>query len=538
MSVKLPQAVLNAIKCGPVPVVRDLSDICSDPQTDGESVIAFAALHLRVPDGMKVGQPLILDIYQQAFIIALFDAPEHIRYAYLSVAARNGKTLVIAAIILAYLIGPLSSRNILVASAANSRDQAALCYSAMEKILHLSPDCEGAYTCIPSSKKIYGHVDNTEYIALSADAKTGYGKNLKLILLDEAGVIQGPNTAFTDMLDSRQGSYDDARLLVVSTQAASDADYFSLRLDSAERNQDSNTVSHVYQAAPDADLTDRDAWMAANPGLGKFRSIKELEQSMKLAEQIPAKEPGARNQLLNQRVAMEQLAISPSVWKGCAGEVDIDAFRDGYVSMGLDLSARNDLTAAVLTTEDSDGIVHVLPFVFCPTSGIEARARRDRAPYDLWVRDGHLHPVGGKTMDFDQIAEAIESELTAYGIAVDEVHYDAHRINEFQAACDRVGALQGVEWTAVNQHFKDMGVRLASLTGIMAEKKLVHGGHPVMAMAASVAVAKVGREGITALAKNLSTQRIDPLVALVMSAWPFGDGRKPVQEFNAAAMIG
>ena len=148
----------------------------------------------------------------------------------------------------------------------------------------------------------------------------------------------------------------------------------------------------------------------------------------------------------------------------------------------------------------------------CLPLGIEDRARRDRAPYDLWVRQKDMIPIGGNHMDFDQIAEAVGAELEEIGIEVTTVQYDKHQITHFQAACERAGVLQNAEWIGVVQGFKDMGVRLASLTGLMVDDKLKHGGHPVLTMAASVAVAKAGREGISALAKNLSTQRIDAVV--------------------------
>lgn len=537
--VDLPQNILDAIKCGPIPKVRPIEDICDDPQTLGEQVIAFAALHLVVSEGPKIGEPLILDLFQQVFILAVFDNPEGTRFANLSVAARNGKTALMSVILLAFLVGPLATRNTDIASGAMSRQQAALCFKQMHNTLRMSPDCEGLYRALPSQKQLVGIVENVEYSALSSDAETGYGKSLKVIVLDEAGQVIGPSSKFTNMLDSRQGSYDDAIFFKISTQARSDMDYFSVQLDDAERSQDPHTVSHVYAAAKDADLMDHEAWAIANPGLGKFRSEKDLENNMRQASRIPAKESEARNQFLNQRVAMEGLAITPSIWKECAGEVDLELFRKGKVSMGLDLSARNDLTAGVLCAEDEEGsVVHTLPFVFCPTSGIEERARRDRAPYDAWVRDGYMLPVGGKTMDFDQIAEALHLELGAMGIQVNEIHYDKAYITHFQAACERVGAFQDAEWIGVPQNFKDMGMRLASLQILLAENRLRHGGHPVLAMAASVAVAKEGREGVSALAKNLSTQRIDPIVALVMAAWPFGDGRNQAEVIDVSSWIG
>ncbi|WP_116364422.1 terminase TerL endonuclease subunit [Parahaliea mediterranea] len=537
--VEIPQTILDAIKCGPVPRVRPIEDICADPQTVGERVIAFAGNHLIVADGPLIGEPLILDLYQQVFILSVFDNPYGTRFANLSIGARNGKTALLAVILLAFLIGPLAKQNTSIASGAMSRTQASICFDLMYNTLLMSPDCEGLFRPLASKKQLFGLSKNTRYTALSSDAKTGYGQSLRVIVLDEAGQIRGPTSPFTDMLDSRQGSHDDAIYFKISTQGRSDLDFFSVALDTAERQQDRHTISHVYCADKGADLDDESQWYKANPGLGKFRSLKDLRHLMRQAKQIPAKESEARNQYLNQRVAMEGLAITPSIWKECAGEVDLELFRKGKVSMGLDLSARNDLTAGVLCAEDEEGsVVHTLPFVFCPTSGIEERARRDRAPYDAWVRDGYMLPVGGKTMDFDQIAEALHLELGAMGIQVSEIHYDKAYITHFQAACERVGAFQDAEWIGVPQNFKDMGMRLASLQILLAENRLRHGGHPVLAMAASVAVAKEGREGVSALAKNLSTQRIDPIVALVMAAWPFGDGRNQAEVIDVSSWIG
>ena len=105
------------------------------------------------------------------------------------------------------------------------------------------------------------------------------------------------------------------------------------------------------------------------------------------------------------------------------------------------------------------------------------------------------------------------------------------------SGADRAGAFQNTEWVGVPQFFKDMGVRLASAAGLMAEGRVRHGGHPVLAMSVSVAVAKMGREGVSALAKNLSTQRIDPVVAFVMAAFPFGDGREVIEEFDVDCWV-
>ena len=564
----LPSAVKKAIKCGPVPHLRTIEEIEDDiiereelkqlltykgddvdltpvrdrlaeiKVTTGEEVIYFAHRHLVVPEGMRFGQPLTLEPFQMAFILAVFDNPHGTRHAYLSVAARNGKTLVIAVIMLAYLIGPLAEPNTTFASGATSREQAGLCFELMYKILLASPDCAGLWSAVPSSKKIHGLNHNTEYRALSADAKTGYGLSLKVILLDEASQVKGPSSKFTDMLESRQGSFDDSLFLTISTQAQSDLDYLSVLMDNAERTQDKNTVCHLYSADKDCELMDEAQWYQANPGLGIFRSLKDLEKLMELAVQLPVKESEARNQFLNQRVAAVGKAISVNSWRQCSGDIDLEVFRNGPVHMGLDLSARNDLTAGVLASEDDDGIVHLLPFSFCPTTGIEERARRDRAPYDAWCRDGHMLPVGGATMDLDQIAQALADECELLGINVTTIQYDKAYMKNFIAACQRCGVFQEPDYIDVPQFFKDMGSRLFSFQSLLVEGKIRHGNNPVLNMCASVAIAKQGREGVSVLAKDMSTQRIDTLVAAVMAAWPFGDGRETVQEFSVDSWIG
>jgi phage terminase large subunit-like protein len=175
----------------------------------------------------------------------------------------------------------------------------------------------------------------------------------------------------------------------------------SLWIDDAIRSGDPHTVCHLYAADDDADLMDEAQWAKANPGLGIFRSRKDLQEQLKQAARIPAIEASARNLLLNQRVALESLWLAPAVWKSNSRAPDLDVFRNStHVAMGLDLSARNDLTAAILAARDDDGVVHLLPFVFTPARGVEERAARDRAPYDAWVRDGFMFTTPGATVDY------------------------------------------------------------------------------------------------------------------------------------------
>jgi phage terminase large subunit-like protein len=502
-----------------------------------KQVIQFIEEYCRVPEGALVGQPMKLAPFQKRFIKDIYDNPAGTRRAYLSLARKNGKTGLIAAILLNHVTGPSAVQNSQIVSGAMSKDQAALVFGLASKMIRLNPELDEVCKIVPSGKHIFGLNVGVEYRALSSDVGSNHGLSPVLALLDEVGQIRGPTSEFIDAIETSQGAHENPLLIAISTQAPSDADMFSTWLDDAERSDDPSIVSHVYSADSECELMDRKQWKKANPALGLFRSLKDLKNQLELAQRLPTKENSSRNLLLNERIAQDSLAFPPSMWKRCAGDIDYDVFRNGRVTMGLDLSQRNDLTAAVLCAEDDDGVVHVLPYVFCPMVGIEERSRRDRAPYSTWVNQGDMIPIPGETMDFDAIARALQDELSTLGVEVDEIHYDKHMIEHFNAACDRVGVFSQTEWIGVPQNFKDMGVRLASTLCLMAEEKIRHGGHPVMAMSASVAIAKQGREGISALDKSKSTHRIDPVVALVMAAWPFGDGRDVVEEWDVELFI-
>ena len=70
------------------------------------------------------------------------------------------------------------------------------------------------------------------------------------------------------------------------------------------------------------------------------------------------------------------------------------------------------------------------------------------------------------------------------------------------------------------------------LERLVEEGKLLHGGHPVLAMAAANAKAEQDAAGNRKLSKRKSTGRIDPLVALTMA---IGVAARPAPVFDVRA---
>lgn len=506
----LPTHVIKAIKCGPIPVIRPIKDIVNNPITIGEKVIAFSHRYLVVPEGNLVGQPLELDIYQIAFILSVFDNPNETRTAICSIGRRNGKSFTIAVILLAFIVGPLAVQNSSLASAALAKEQAALVFKLMRKMLDLSPKLKGLYSIVPSSKRIVGLKKNVEFEALSAEAKTGHGRSNLVVLLDEAGQIRGPSNDYTEMLTTSQGSYDNPLFIIISTQAPNDADYLSQMIDDSVKSKDPHTVCHVYEAEKNCSILDKDQWKYANPGLGIFRNIKDVEIQAEKAMRMPSVENGFRNLILNQRVSTFSPFISKNVWDSCGGKV-ID-FGNTPVYAGLDLSARTDLTALVICGQ-INGVWHTIPYFWTPELGLTDRAKRDRQPYDVWVKQGYMATTPGATVDYEYIAQDISHIFSQ--LNVQQIAYDRWRIDILTKELNNLGVeLPLIEF---GQGFKDMSPAIDTLESELLNGRIAHGNHPVLTMCAANAMITKDTAGNRKLDKHKATGRIDGIVAMAMA---------------------
>ncbi|WP_326537032.1 terminase large subunit [Pseudorhodoferax sp.] len=472
-------------------------------------IIKFIEAFCVTPEGADVGKPLMLAEFQKKFIRDVYDNPAGTRRAILSVSRKNGKSGLIAGLLLAHLVGPEAKQNSQIVSGAMSRDQAALVFSLASKMVQQSPKLSSIVRIVPSGKRLIGLPLNVEFRALAADGKTAHGLSPVLAILDEVGQVRGPQSDFVDAITTSQGAHDAPLLIAISTQAASDADLFSVWIDDATTSADPRIVCHLYAAPEGCDLLDVAAWKAGNPALGLFRSLDDLREQMTQAQRMPSMENTARNLLLNQRVSTESPFVSPDVWKSC-GAAPV-AF-DGPVFAGLDLSARTDLTALVIVGQ-VDGAWQCVPHFWTPEQGLHDRARRDRSPYDVWTRQGLLHTTPGATVDYEHVAEDMLTILA--GLDVQAVAYDRWRIDLLRKELDRLGAtLPLVEW---GQGYKDMAPALDALEAALLNQRIAHGMHPVLAMCAANAVVTKDPTGARKLDKSRATGRIDGMQALAMA---------------------
>jgi phage terminase large subunit-like protein len=247
---------------------------------------------------------------------------------------------------------------------------------------------------------------------------------------------------------------------------------------------------------------------------------------------MPAAEASFRNLILNQRIDTTAQFLNMAAWKACGeNEILVDGLNGLPCYAGLDLGATKDMTALVLVFAGDDGEFVVLPFCWLPGETLGERMDEDNMPYAVWAKDGHLLTFPGRSTDPKAVALKIAELHGRYNIRA--LAFDRWRIEDIKRELDAIGCR--VELVPFGQGYKDISPAVDVLERLVEEGKLLHAGHPVLAMAAANAKAEQDAAGNRKLSKRKSTGRIDPLVALTMAV---GIAARPAPVFDVAGMIG
>ncbi len=468
--------------------------------------------HCRIPEGRDVGKRLRLRVWQKREIRKIYDNPVGTRTAILSFARKNAKTTLAAFLLILHLCGPESEINSQLLSTAQSRDQAAVIFELAAKIVRMSPDLHQAIGIRDSSKQLYCADRGTEYKALSAEAKTAFGKSPVFVVHDELGQVVGPRSLLFESVETAAGAHDNPLSIIISTQAPTDADLLSVIIDDALAEHDPHVVVSLYTAPVDDPPFQVKTLKKANPAYGDFLNADEVKKQAGEAKRMPSREAAYRNLILNQRINTTSPFIAPAVWKACGKTPAEEAFINGKVGIGLDLSARHDLTALVYCAEYKDEY-HVRSEFFVPLDNLVERGMRDRVPYDLWHSQGLITATPGASVDYEPVALRLCELCDDYDVI--SINFDRWRIDVLKRELERLGS--ELPLAPFGQGYKDMAPAMDAAESVILNGCMRHGNNPVLSMCAANSVVDIDPAGNRKLNKAKSTGRIDGMVALLMA---------------------
>ncbi len=400
---------------------------------------------------------------------------------------------------------------------ASDRQQASIVFDVAVDMVEQCPSLKSRIKPVLSQKRLIYKPLNSSYQVLSAEAYTKHGLNVHGVVFDE--LHAQPNRNLYDVMLHGSGDARKQPLFFLITTAGTDRNSVCFEVhQKAEdilkgRKRDPTFYPVIYGAPPDADWTDENVWKEANPSIGITVDIEKIRNACESAKQNPAEENLFRQLRLNQWVKQSVRWMPMEKWNACDFKIDEKSLEGRVCYGGLDLSSTTDITAFVLVfpPEDENDKYYILPYFWIPEDNIKNRVNRDHVPYDIWQKQGFLQTTEGNVVHYGFIEKFIEKLGQKYNIR--EIAFDRW------GAVQMVQNLEGMGFTVVpfGQGFKDMSPPTKELMKLTLERKLAHGGNPVLNWMMDNIYVRTDPAGNIKADKEKSTEKIDGAIATIMA---------------------
>ena len=476
---------------------------------------------LKHTKGRWRGVPFELLPWQDTIIREVFGTIKDNGYrqyntAYVEIPKKNGKSELAAAVALYMTCGD-GEWGAEVYGCASDRQQASIVFDVAVDMVDQCPALKKRIKPVMSVKRLVYKPTNSFYQVLSAEAYTKHGLNVHAVIFDE--LHAQPNRELFDVMTKGSGDARTQPLFFLITTAGNDRNSVCFEQhQKAEdiilgRKIDPVFYPVIYGAKDDADWSSEKIWYQANPSLGYTIDIEKVRNAYLSAKDNPAEENIFRQLRLNQWVKQSTRWMQMEKWDACDFAVDEIELIGRECYGGLDLSSSTDITAFVLIfpprTEEEKYII--LPYFWIPEENMRLRVRRDHVPYDVWEQQGFLKTTEGNVIHYGFIERFIDDLGKKFHIK--EIAFDRW------GAVQMVQNLEGLGFTVVpfGQGFKDMSPPSKELMKLTLEKKLAHGGHPVLRWMMDNIFIRQDPAGNIKPDKEKSTEKIDGAVATVMA---------------------
>ena len=436
--------------------------------------------------------------------------------AYIEIPKKNGKSELAAAVALLLCCGDGEQRAEIYGCAAE-RGQATIVFDVAADMVRMCPALNKRCKILTSQKRILFTPTNSFYQVLSAEAYSKHGFNIHGVVFDE--LHTQPNRKLFDVMTKGSGDARMQPLYFLITTAGTDTNSICFEThqkakDILEgRKIDPTFYPVIYGAGENEDWTDPKVWLKSNPSLGETIGMDKVQAACESAKQNPGEENSFRQLRLNQWVKQAVRWMPMEKWDACAVPVNEEMLEGRVCYGGLDLSSTTDLTSfcLVFPPEDEEEPYYVLPYFWVPEDTLDLRVKRDHVPYDVWNRQGYLETTEGNVVHYGYIEKFIERL--------------GEKFNIRDIAFDRWGATQmsqdlenmGFTVVPMGQGFASMSPPTKELMKLTLEKKIAHGGHPVLRWNMDNIFIRTDPAGNIKADKAKSTEKIDGAIAMIMA---------------------
>lgn len=424
----------NAIKAGEIIVGQELMlqleklvDIINNPSyheeenniifdiEESEKRIRFIETQCKHFEAPYAGKPFILELFQKAFIEAIFafklfdeELQKYVRLhqdiLYL-VGRKNGKTPLISAICLSeFFCGPTGLK---ILCASNDDTQAGLMFDAINAMREESRALEkvtrknlkGIFFGNPKQKKKKGKFSSQNkgnIKKMSAKAGAKEGRNIGIGAVDEVFEMEDDSTVMP--IRQALSTQDEPLYFELTTEGFTNGGYLDQRLSDARKvlkgeMKNDRWLIWIYTQDNEQEVwQDEQTWHKSNPGLGTIKKWSFLRRMIEESKTSTSKKAFVLAKDFNLKQNNAQAWLSKQDIENDLEMFDMEFLRNSIVIGGCDLSETGDLTnSRILLYNPSTKMKYTISKYFIPYSKLEEATEEDRNKYKEWAKQGYLY---------------------------------------------------------------------------------------------------------------------------------------------------
>ena len=490
----------------------------------GNRPIEFIEKFCKHSKGKWAGKPVILELWQKAFIQALFgfvDKETGLRKykkGVLFVARKNGKSTIDAGLG-NYMLVSAGEGGAEIYSVATKKDQAKVVWEEAKRMIKKSPALAKRVRALVGGL----HYDKMEsfFKALASDSNSLDGLNAFFVICDEIHAWKDKN--LLDVMYDSMSAREEPLLIETSTMGTIRENVFDIEYEYVSAVidgykgieggiQDETILPIIYELDNPNEWQDEKKWYKANPGLGSIKNIKDLRDKVNRAKNNPIELVNLLCKDFNIRQNEQDKWLNFDIINN-EETYELKTIFDSYAIGGVDLSSTTDLTCATLLIVKNNK-KYVIQQYFIPNERLEFKIKDDKIPYDKWEKRGLVTICEGAKVNYSDVTQWFVKMYNEYDISTLWVGYDPWNSNYWVEEMKEYG----FEMIEVRQGAKTMSNPMKQLEADLIEKKVIYNNNPVLKWClCNTAVKRDENDNIRPIKGKKQRARIDGAVSLIIA---------------------
>lgn len=416
---------------------------------DADDRMDFMEHCIRLTKSPFYGQPMILMLWQKAFISAIYgfkmaeDKTDRFRRILLLIARKNTKSETCSGLELTEMITGNEGSDIVCSS--NDDNQAGILYNAIDTMrLMIDPLQKDTWK---NQQWIKCKINGSKIFKLSDRTRNKEGRNIDFAVIDE--VHEMKDNVIIKSIEQSQSLKPNPKLILITTEGFVNGGFLDEELIKARKilNSEDDSISAerylpwLYTQDSEQEVwQDERSWYKSNPTLGIVKRWDYLQEQVDAARKSKADRMFTLSKDFNFKVSNSEAWLMPEMIE-YSKLFDLEEFRGNIALGGVDLAETTDMCSAkILMLKPDDQTKYIHQMYWIPESKLSMTDDKESgAKYTEWAKQGLIRITAGNEVDVSVVADWFAELYKNYGIRTFKTGYDQRFAKEFLKRMDDYG---------------------------------------------------------------------------------------------------